>query len=65
MENHGDRPEIIEALTGVTGQSTRYSSTLRQYMLYVAVPVRQEGQTIAVIRKSLPVTSISPECAGT
>ena len=38
MENHATRPEFATALQGRTGQSTRWSSTLRTDFLYVAVP---------------------------
>jgi len=37
MDNHADRPEIAMALAGNPGQFTRYSNTLRQQMMYVAV----------------------------
>jgi len=36
MENHGDRPEIIEASKGEYGVSTRFSETLSREFLYVA-----------------------------
>ena len=37
MENHGDRQEIREALTGGSGSSVRYSSTLTEKTVYQAV----------------------------
>ena len=37
MENHGQREEIREALTGGSGSSARYSETLTEKMLYQAV----------------------------
>jgi len=37
MENHADREEIREALTGGTGSSSRYSSTLMEKTIYEAV----------------------------
>lgn len=36
MENHGDRPEFVQALQSGTGESSRYSETLSQQMLYSA-----------------------------
>ncbi len=54
MENHADRPEIIEAMNGETGISTRYSKTLKKEMLYVAIPFIKEGKTEGVTRTSLP-----------
>ena len=37
MENHGDRQEIREALTGGSGSSVRYSHTLTEKTVYQAV----------------------------
>jgi two-component system phosphate regulon sensor histidine kinase PhoR len=53
MENHGARPEIIEALAGKTGQAMRFSSTENQEMLYVAIPLQYEGRTVGAVRTSL------------
>ena len=38
LENHGARPEVREALEGRTGTAVRFSSTLEENLLYVAVP---------------------------
>jgi two-component system phosphate regulon sensor histidine kinase PhoR len=37
MENHSNRPELIEALSHGVGSSIRYSTTLGCDMMYVAV----------------------------
>ena len=58
MGNHKNRPEIAEALAGAEGSSIRYSGTLRQKMMYVAFPYYMDGSVVAVIRTSLPLTSI-------
>ncbi len=58
MENHGNRPEIQEALTGQVGYSERFSDTLRRMLLYVAVPVEAEQSVVAVVRTSLPLADI-------
>ena len=54
MENHSDRPEIISALEGHTGVSSRYSATLNKEMLYVAIPLLKDGVVEGVARTSLP-----------
>lgn len=36
LENHLNRPEVVEALAGNTGVSLRYSDTLAQNLLYAA-----------------------------
>jgi len=53
MENHRNRPEIIQALTNSVGSFSRYSTTIKEDMLYVALPVRKDGKTIAVLRLSV------------
>ena len=53
MENHGDRPEIQQALKGADGSSIRFSGTLRQRMLYVAIPIIHDGSPKGVIRISI------------
>jgi len=58
MDNHGDRPEVREALAGQVGRSTRFSHTLRQDLVYVAVPVMAEGKTALVIRASKSLAAV-------
>jgi two-component system phosphate regulon sensor histidine kinase PhoR len=58
MDNHGDRPEILEALQGRVGVSTRFSFTLRHNQMYVAVPLKDQGRIIGVVRASLAMTAI-------
>ena len=58
MENHANRPEIIEALSGKTGVSNRLSYTLEEDMVYVAVPLTCAGKVCGVIRTALPTQSI-------
>jgi len=59
MDNHAKRPEIMEALAGQKGISTRYSPTLGQKLMYAALPLRQGDDIIGVIRTSIPLISIS------
>jgi len=55
MDNHSDRTEIISALKGETGTALRYSHTLEQEMMYLAIPVNIGSQRV-IVRTSLPVT---------
>ncbi|MGD9081682.1 MAG: histidine kinase dimerization/phospho-acceptor domain-containing protein, partial [Desulfobacterales bacterium] len=61
MDNHASRPEIIRALAGQTGRSLRFSNTLMQDMLYVAVPIKDGQNIVAVLRTSLPATAVETE----
>lgn len=58
MENHADRTEIASALLSGFGSSQRYSATLGKQMMYVAMPLKENGAVKLVVRTSLPVTSI-------
>jgi two-component system, OmpR family, phosphate regulon sensor histidine kinase PhoR len=53
MENHRYRPEIIRAYTGEIGKSVRFSSTVKEKMLYIGLPLRIGGQISGVLRLSL------------
>jgi two-component system phosphate regulon sensor histidine kinase PhoR len=61
MDNHANRPEIAAALDGRAGQSMRFSNTLMQRMLYVAVPIKDQQRVLAVLRTSLPATAVETE----
>ncbi len=58
MENHSTRPEMAAALAGSPGSATRHSATIGEDMLYVAVPVSQDGGLLGVVRASVPVTHL-------
>jgi two-component system phosphate regulon sensor histidine kinase PhoR len=58
MGNHLDREEVREALKSGIGTSERHSSTLDENMLYVAMAVRQNGQTPGVIRLAVSMTDV-------
>jgi len=61
MDNHARRPEIVRALAGDIGQAIRYSSTLLQSMMYVARPIKENDNILAVIRAAIPTTFIDRE----
>ena len=58
MDNHIDRPEIVQASDGQTGSSTRYNSTMNKNVLYVALPLLDKEENIGFVRVSVPITSI-------
>jgi two-component system phosphate regulon sensor histidine kinase PhoR len=59
MENHAARPEVIDALASGLGESTRYSTTLGEQMMYVAVPVKNQTTTVGVARVALPLVAVA------
>lgn len=58
MDNHADRPEIINASGGKLGSSIRFSRTLQKNMMYVAIPLKKDNITQVIIRTSIPLTFI-------
>ncbi|GLI40021.1 cell wall metabolism sensor histidine kinase WalK [Geobacter hydrogenophilus] len=58
LENHLNRPEVQQALKSGSGESIRYSATIKTPMLYVAVPLRTAAGEEGVVRLSLPLTAL-------
>jgi len=58
MENHATRPEVVDALAQGIGQSTRYSTTLNEQMMYVAVTIDNQGTAAGIARVALPLTRV-------
>ena len=58
MDNHADRPEFRNALQGETGMALRFSNTLEEQMMYLAVPIIREDKLSGVARISIPITFI-------
>ena len=56
MENHGQRPEVVQARASGIGKAQRHSDTLNIDMLYVAVPVQHPA--VAFVRVALPLTDV-------
>lgn len=61
MDNHASRPEITAAIRGGTGRSIRFSDTLQRNLMYIGVPSRTNGATVAVMRTALPLETITTE----
>jgi two-component system phosphate regulon sensor histidine kinase PhoR len=59
MENHSTRPEVIAALASGIGEITRYSTTLKEQMMYVAVTVNNQGKLLGIARVALPLTTVN------
>jgi len=65
MDNHYNRPEIKDAITSRNvGTSIRFSNTLKENMMYLAVPVEQDGKLTGVIRTAISITKIKQVLKG-
>lgn len=58
MNNHADRPEIIQALETGQGSSVRFSHTVGYDMLYTAVAFPDPQAPLAVLRLAMPLTRV-------
>jgi two-component system phosphate regulon sensor histidine kinase PhoR len=57
MENHGTRPEVMEARSQGSGRSIRYSTTMRYDMLYHTISQQEKNQG-RIVRVSIPLKSV-------
>ena len=64
VENHGERPEVQQALAGDPGHDLRRSATIQAPLLYVARPVRDAGRVIGVIRLAVPLADVTSAYAA-
>lgn len=58
MDNHLDRPEVQNAISGSEASEIRFSNTLFRNFLYTAVPVKKDEKIIGVARLAVDMTSI-------
>ena len=63
LENHGQRPEVKDALQHGFGTNRRHSATLDERMLYVAIPTPLDGDR-AVIRAAVPTAEVNDVISG-
>jgi two-component system phosphate regulon sensor histidine kinase PhoR len=53
MDNHAHRPEVRAALAGELRRDDRFSNTLGEQFIYVAVPVMRQGAIVGVVRAAV------------
>jgi two-component system, OmpR family, phosphate regulon sensor histidine kinase PhoR len=58
LRSQADRPEIATALAGSPGHDVRETSTGNERVMYLAVPVRYEGQIVAAARAATSAAEI-------
>ncbi|MFC5451939.1 two-component system histidine kinase PnpS [Paenibacillus aestuarii] len=58
MDNHLTRPEIVTAAANGVGYTTRYSDTLKENMLYAAIPVKKGEQITGYIRLAMSLEQV-------
>jgi two-component system phosphate regulon sensor histidine kinase PhoR len=63
MENHANRPEVQAAREAQFGSATRFSSTLSQRMMYVALRADDDSRPVAYVRVALPLDKVEEQSA--
>jgi len=58
IEDHATRPEVIQALNMGIGKQIRFSTTTKEEMVYIAIPVKDNGKILGVIRTSAYFTPV-------
>ena len=58
MDNHRNRPEILEALSDGIGIADRYSITVQTTLRYFALPMFRQDKVIGVCRVALPMKKV-------
>lgn len=66
LKNHADRPEVAQALRGNEGRERRYSTTLGQQEVYVAIPLPTSDATWSdgVVRTARPASRVDAMVAA-
>jgi two-component system, OmpR family, phosphate regulon sensor histidine kinase PhoR len=64
MASHLYRPEVQQALAVGQGSAMRLSDTVKMRMMYVAVPLREDGRLLAIVRVALPLSEIERDLAS-
>lgn len=58
MEDHGNRPEIRQAIERGIGWASRYSPTLGVKMIYAATQARIKPDQLVIVRAAMPQASV-------
>ena len=58
MESHLNRPEVASALSGEVGRATRFSNTLGENAMYLAIPMRYGQEITGVLRASTTLVHV-------
>ncbi|MGO9136571.1 MAG: hypothetical protein ACLP9S_04245 [Syntrophales bacterium] len=59
MDNHLNRPEIQQAAKTGYGKASRFSATLQESMLYVALPMKDNTAVNGYIRLARPLAEVT------
>jgi two-component system, OmpR family, phosphate regulon sensor histidine kinase PhoR len=58
MDNHGTRPEVVQAVASGAGTAVRYSNTISANMMYAARAMRADGRLDGVVRAGIALSRV-------
>jgi two-component system phosphate regulon sensor histidine kinase PhoR len=64
LENHKNRPEVARALGGQPGSSMRWSATVKDRLMYAAVPLVFPDGTRGAVRLAVPLAEVDASLRG-
>jgi two-component system phosphate regulon sensor histidine kinase PhoR len=59
MDNHLNRPEIQQAAKTGYGKAARFSTTLQESMLYIALPIKDNAAVKGYVRLARPLVEVT------
>ena len=59
MDNHLNRPEIQQAVKTGYGKAVRFSTTLQESMLYIALPIKENAAVRGYVRLARPLVEVT------
>ena len=59
MDNHLNRPEIQQATKTGYGKAARFSTTLQESMLYIAIPIKENAAVKSYVRLARPLVEVT------
>jgi len=59
MDNHLNRPEIQQAAKTGYGKAARFSTTLQESMLYIALPIKENAVVKGYVRLARPLVEVT------
>lgn len=63
MENHLQRPEVRQAIGEGLGTGMRFSDTVKMRMFYLALPLKEEGRLLGIVRLAVPLSELDAQLA--
>src|SRR5262249_56072934 len=64
MDNHADRPEVLAARQHRLGTATRWSTSVHQGLMYLALRTQGDTGAVAFVRVALPLGTVQGQVSA-